>query len=237
MYHHSKIIILNSIKYGEKGRIVRAYSREFGKVSFVVNSVHSKRGTLRASMLLPLTLLDVVHSFKGKDSLERIKEAKMDLTYTAIPYDPVRNAVALFLAELFSETLHSGDPHPEKFDFVRASCLALDTLDPLPPFFHLAVWAKLSLFLGFAPNLEQEGVYFDMHNGTFAPEPPLLHAYMNEDTSAALRQLMVWDFESNLHIPKPLRKEIFTGLQQFYHIHLDSFGPLKSTEILAVLFA
>ena len=99
-YHHSKGIVLSALKYGESGRIVRVYTEECGLLSFLVNSVGSKRGVVRSSMLLPLSLLELVHTNKGEGKLDRITAAKMDLTFTSIPYDPVRTAMALFLSDL-----------------------------------------------------------------------------------------------------------------------------------------
>ena len=118
-YHSSKAIVLSALKYGDTSRIVRLYTDQFGLISVLINSVSSKKSAVRPSMLLPLTLLDIVHTHKGDGKLERIKEAKMDLTYTAIPYDPVRNALALFLAELFGKVLREETENREKFDFVR----------------------------------------------------------------------------------------------------------------------
>ena len=151
-YHHSKGIVLSALKYGESSRIVRVYTDEFGVLSFLVNSVGSKRGVVRSSMLLPLSLLELVHTNKGEGKLDRIKEAKMDLTYTTIPYDPVRNALALFLSELFQKVLQTGESNAEKFDYVRSACLALDTIDPIPPAFHLAVWARLTTYWDSRPT-------------------------------------------------------------------------------------
>ena len=65
-YHHSKGIVLSALKYGESGRIVRIYTEEFGLLSFLVNSVGSKRGVVRSSMLLPLSLVELVHTNKGE---------------------------------------------------------------------------------------------------------------------------------------------------------------------------
>ena len=84
-YYSSKAIVLSAIKYGDTSRIVRLYTDQFGLISVLINSVSSKKSTVRSSMLLPLTLLEIIHTHKGNDKLDRIKEAKMDLTYTSIP--------------------------------------------------------------------------------------------------------------------------------------------------------
>jgi DNA repair protein RecO (recombination protein O) len=238
-YHHSKGIVLSSLKYGDSSRIVRVYTDGFGLLSFLVNSVGSKRGVVRSSMLLPLTLVELVHTHKGEGKLERIKEAKMDLTYTAIPYDPVRNAVALFLAELFTKSLREEEANEVKFEFVRGACLALDTLDELPAAFHLAIWAKLTQYLGFGPEVKKVSgdQFFDLQDGAFLSEPSLLHPFFDAATSQHLRDALAWDFEGPLHIPKAGRRSLLEGLERFMNIHLDGFGTFKSLEVLGELFA
>ncbi len=236
-YEQSKGVVLGSLKYGDKSRIVRIYTEQFGVLSFLINSTSSKRSIVRSSMLLPLTLLDFEHTHRGEGKLERIKEARMDLTYTSIPYEPERNAVALFLAELFQKVLQSEESRPEKFNFVRAACLALDTLDPLPPAFHLAVWARLTTYLGFGPTLRlDDGPFFDLNDGRFCDEPPLLHRYLHTDATAALRSALGWQFGEALDLRKADRELLMDGLLAYMNIHMDGFGSFKSLEVLRQLF-
>lgn len=238
-YHTSKAIVLSALKYGDTSRIVRLYTDQFGLISVLVNSVSSKKSVVRPSMLLPLTLLDIVHTRKGDGKLDRIKEAKMDLTYTTIPYDPVRNALALFLAELYGKVLREETENREKFDFVRSSCLALDTLEKVPPAFHLSIWAKLTLYLGFSPDVKDasEGGYFDLQDGQFLDHPSLLHPYLDEHTTAHLLAALRWDFTSPLVIPKQGRSDLLEGLLRFMNIHLDGFGDFRGLEVLSELFS
>lgn len=238
-YHTSKAIVLSALKYGDTSRIVRIYTDRFGLITVLLNSVSSKKSVVRPSMLLPLSLLEVVHTRKGDGKLDRIKEAKMDLTYTAIPYDPVRNALALFLAELFGKVLREETENMDKFDFVRSSCLALDTLEAVPPAFHLSIWAKLTLYLGFSPDVDQErnGTIFDLQDGQFLDHPSLLHPYLDENTTAYLLNALKWDFKSPLHIPKQGRTDLLEGLSRFMNIHLDGFGGFKSLEVLSEVFS
>lgn len=227
--------MLSTLKYGDNSRIVRIYTDEFGLLSFLLNSTGGKRAIVRSSMLLPLSMLEIVHTHKGEGKLDRIKEARMEFTYSAIPYDPIRNALALFLAELFGKVLRSEEANQRKFDFIQAACLALDTLEIVPPAFHLAVWAKLTLFLGFGPTVGNEE-YFDLHEGMFVSEPPLLHAYLQPKLSDALREVLEWDFESPLQIHKTHRNELLEALKKYMDIHLDGFGGFKSLEVLHDLF-
>jgi len=237
-YHSSRAIVLGTIKYGDNSRIVKLYTDQFGLISVLLNSVKGKSAAMRASMLLPLSLVEIIHTHKGQGKLDRIKESKMDLTYTKIPYDPVRNAIALFLAELFGKVLREEQSNSEKFDFVRSACLALDTLDEVPPAFHLAIWAKLTLYLGFSPNIEDAatGSFFDLQDGQFLSHPSLLHPYLDQPTSAHLLTAMQWDFTSALPISKQGRNDLLDGLTRYMNIHLDGFGTFKSLDVLRAIF-
>ena len=65
-YYSSKAIVLSAIKYGDTSRIVRLYTDQFGLISVLINSVSSKKSTVRSSMLLPLTLLEIIHTHKER---------------------------------------------------------------------------------------------------------------------------------------------------------------------------
>ena len=90
---------------------------------------------------------------------------------------------------------------------IRSACLALDTIDPIPPAFHLSIWARLTTYLGFAPNLNASNGtnYFDLHNGNFVPEPPLLHAYLQPEASENLRIALESSCDAPLHIKKAMQ--------------------------------
>ena len=112
-------------------------------------------------------------------------------------------------------------------------------MEPLPAAFHLAIWAKLTQYLGFGPEVKgvTGDLFFDLQDGAFLSEPSLLHAYLDSATSEYLRESLRWDFEGPLHIPKAGRRSLLEGLERFMNIHLDGFGTFKSLEILSELFA
>ena len=238
-YHHSKGIVLSALKYGESSRIVRVYTEEFGVLSFLVNSVGSKRGVVRSSMLLPLSLCwNWSIRTKGRENWTGSRRRRW--TSPTRPFRTILCAMrlALFLSELFQKVLQTGEANAEKFDYVRSACLALDTIDPIPPAFHLAVWARLTTYLGFAPNLNASNGtnYFDLHNGNFVTEPPLLHAYLQPEASQNLRVALEWNFNGPLGISKQGRSDLMEGLSRYMNIHLDGFGTFKSLDVLKELF-
>jgi len=101
-------IVIHSIKYSDSSTIVTVYTRQFGRVSYMVHGVNKKRSVFRAAFLQPLSILelDVIHS-PGKE-IQRIKDIQLEHPFIDIPYNPVKNALALFLSEmLFSLTIQS----------------------------------------------------------------------------------------------------------------------------------
>jgi DNA repair protein RecO (recombination protein O) len=237
MYHPTKALVLTAIKYGENSRVLRCFTRQFGLQTYLVNSVSRKKGVIRSAMILPLSQLDLVVTHKAKGTLERIKEARVYVPYMALHTDPVRNALALFMAELLSRSLKEEGPDEAKFDFIAQQCAALDQLPRVPAHFHLSFMLALMRYLGFYPdqNIPVQDCYFDMIEGNFTTMKPLHPYYMDQPTTASLAQLI--ENNADLKLPKQNRKHLLDGLLQYYRIHNQEFGELKSVEILSELFS
>ncbi len=239
-YFPTQAIVINSIKYGENSRVLRCYTREFGFQAYMLNSVSSKKSAVKAGMLLPLTQLQMLVTHKAKGTLERIKEAQIAEQYTSIPLDPVRNALALFMAEVLSRALKEEQPNRDKFEFVRNSCLLLDRDDTIAANFPLTFLLGLSRYLGFYPDQSSatKGDLFDMMEGRFISANPLHPHCMTADTSAALKTLLNANLnDTGVHIAKPVRRALMHDLLAYYRIHNAEFGQLKSLEVLEELFA
>ncbi len=239
-YFPTKAIVVNSIKYGENGRVLRCYTREFGFQSYIINSVSGKKGAIKAGMLLPLTQLQLVVTHKGKGTLERIKEAQIDQHYHAIPVDPVRNALALFMAEVLSRTLKEEQPNADKFEFVHNSCALLDTEPQINPHFHISFLLGLSRYLGFYPDQSTAatGSLFDMMEGRFVHTNPLHPYCMTAECSTSLKALLNGrSNDGHIKIAKPVRRALLHDMLAYYRIHVEEFGQLKSLEVLEELFA
>ena len=239
-YFPTQAIVINSIKYGENSRVLHCYTREFGFQAYMINSVSSKKSIVKSGMLLPLTQLQLVVTHKAKGTLERIKEAQIMEHYRSIPLDPVRNALALFMAEVLSRALKEEQPNPDKFEFVRNSCLLLDRDDIIAANFPLTFLLGLSRYLGFYPDQSSaaKGELFDMMEGRFITANPLHPHCMTSDASAALKTLLNANLnDQDVRISKPVRRTLIRDLLAYYRIHNAEFGQLKSLDVLEELFA
>jgi len=240
VYTATKAIVLGAVKYGEGSRVLRCYTDMYGLQSYMINSLKSKSAVIKPSMILPLTQLEIIAGHKGKGTLERIKDARVSQGYEHIPYDAIKNGMALFLVEVLTKCLHEEQSNDDKFQFITDTCNLLDGIEKTPPHFHIAFLLGLSRFLGFYPdqNTLKGGIYFDLMHGVFLAIQPLHPHYMDEESTAALKVMLGASLTSvDVNVPKRTRKKLLAELLAYYKLHVDGFGNLKSVEILEEIFS
>ncbi|MDD5184920.1 MAG: DNA repair protein RecO [Paludibacter sp.] len=232
-------IVLHSIKYSDSANIVTVYTRHFGRVSYMVHGVNKKKSICRPAYLQALSILDLdVYHVPGK-SIQRIKDIRTMYQFTGIPVDPVKNAVALFIAEILFRTLWQTEPDENVFLFLENSVQQLDCCETGISNFHLVFLLKLTRYLGFEPNHDEESfMYFDLMNGVFLKEKPLhSHFLMPEDAI---------DFEASLHsdysnmsqlnLSRVKRQKLLESMVEYYRLHIPDFHGLNSLAVLQSLF-
>ncbi|MDD4971459.1 MAG: DNA repair protein RecO [Paludibacter sp.] len=232
-------IVLHSIKYSDSANIITVYTRLFGRASYMVHGANKKKSANRAAILQPLSIveMDVVHT-PGKN-IQRLKEMRMEQPFTGIPYNPVKNSLALFLSELLYRTLRQTEPDDSLYLFLENSILQLDCCETGISNFHLVFLLKLTRYLGFEPNQDEAQVnYFDLMNGVFLREKPLhAHFVLPEVTSDFIRVLNA-DYANmhNLAFTRARRANLLQSIVEYYQLHIPDFHGLHSLAVLQSLF-
>ena len=133
----TKGIVLHALKYSDTSTVVTVYTERFGRVAYMVYGVGGKRAVCRPALLQPLSLveLEVAHH-PGKD-MQRIREMRMAYPLEGIPFDPVKNSIALFLSEVLYRVLRRSEPDGELYAFLERSILRLDSSKGRLADFHL----------------------------------------------------------------------------------------------------
>lgn len=141
-------IVLHSIKHNDSSTIITVYTQQFGRVSYLVHGANKKKSVVRASYLQPLSLVEMdVSHIPGKD-IQRIKDIRMLHLFTGIPFDAVKNSLAIFISELLFRTLRQTEPDESLFLFLENSILQLDYCEQGIANFHLVFLIKLTRYLG-----------------------------------------------------------------------------------------
>lgn len=236
----SPAIVLGSVKYGDSSIILRTFTREAGLRSFIAGGLQSKKGPLRPALVQPLSQLNLIYYDRSKGELKRLKDASVFRSYQHLFYDPVKSSLAMFLAEVLSHVLHEEEPDPELFDFISESLLALDGLTAGIGNFHLAFLMRLTFYLGFKP--EEPPVkprYFDLLNGVYSGfEPPHFH-FLNAEMTPFWLELQALSMNElvNFKPGRVVREKLLHALIEYYRLHVNDFGKLKSLDIVKTLLS
>jgi len=235
----TRAIVLHAMKYGENGRVLKAMTEEEGMVPIFIRSVGSaKKGSITA-YLEPMTRVELCHQRRPSGGMSALRElspcSSTDLMNSSI----YRSSVSIFMAEVAHGVLHEEEKDPRLFELLWNW---VDTLNEggkmgdIPIRFLLS----LSFTLGFAPDSESEGPYFDLREGLFIERVPAHGDYLGQEYSTALRSYMeIEDLGiASKTLIKPYSKAILTKhLLQYFHIHLPGFREIKSHKILAQIMS
>lgn len=238
--HKTKGIVLRTVKYGETSVIVTIFTELFGVQSYLVNGVRTstKKGTGKANLFQPATILDLIVYHNELKQLQRIKEFKWSVIYQHIFSDVPKNAVALFMVELLTKCLKQPETNEELFHFTEDCFLHLDSCSP-------AVMANLSLFFalhlpyhfGFriADNYDADTGFLDLQEGRFVKEPPHHPQFLEEKQAAVTSQLlkvMQPGELADIKLHHDFRRQLLHVYETYYALHIQDFGTMKSLQVL-----
>lgn len=236
MLEKTRGIFLHAVKYSETSLIAAIYTETCGRQSFIINGMHSKNSTVKASVFQPLYLLDLEIYYKVGRDIQRLKNARIANPYSSIPFDIRKSSQVFFLAEILFKCLREEEPNPELFGFVSHSLSFLDLTEKGVSDFHVWFLFQLTRFLGINPSNENSQIsnFFDMQNATFVSHEPLHSQFADKHSTILFSRL----FNTGLSSPEALeytqneRKTVLEMLLEFYRIHYDNLGEIKSLSIL-----
>lgn len=233
-------IVLHSIKYGESSVIATIYTRDFGRQSYLINAAHSRKSKNKASLLQALFLVELVAYQKQTRELHRVKELKSSQIYQNLPVDITKSTLAIFLAEILYKSIHEHESYPELFDFIKNSMLYFDLMETGSSNFHLWFLLRLTEYLGFLPDLSKVGFqgWFDMKRGAVVHFQPSHPFFANKEVTAEFMKLA----EVKIHelgefkTSRKMRDALITVLIDYYQLHFDQLGEIKSLNVLREVF-
>ncbi len=234
-------IVLHFIKYGESSVIATVFTRDFGRQAYIVNAARSRKSKNKVSLLQPLFLVDIEAYQKNNRDIQRIKEIKSNQVYQNIPFDITKSTQAIFLAEILYKTIHEQESYAELFDFIKHALLYFDLLEDGWSNFHLYFLFRLTEYLGFMPKLTREGFqyWFDMRKGAVVPfEPSHPHFASKEATEHLIKlSLLKINELAQLKISRTMRDYLLMVLLDYYQLHFDNLGEIKSLKVLKEVFS
>lgn len=234
-------IVLHFIKYGESSVIATVFTREFGRQTYMVNASRSRKSKNKAGLLQSLFLVDIEAYQKKTRDIQRVKNLKSNSVYQNIPFDITKSTQAIFLGEVLYKTIREQESYPELFDFIKNALLYFDLMEEGWANFHLFFLLQLSEYMGFMPDTTKVGFegWFDMKKGAIVPFEPSHHMFANKEASEYLIQLSKLKINEldQLKISRSMRDYLLTVLLDYFQLHFEDLGKIKSLEVLREIFS
>lgn len=239
MFEKTKGIVLNTVEFSDKASIVNIYTEQFGRLAFTLPASRSKKASLKRNLFQPLTILDLEIDLKQGRSIQKIKEARPEVTYISLNYHPVKSAVALFLAEVLVRFIHENEPNISLYQYLENSMLVLDLSEEGTANFHPIFLYQLLVHLGLSPKIiKEESGYFILDQGVVERNKPVYGAFLNEEQTALLVFISQYSFRDMAlaKLSRQQRNVLTDALLSYLKYHLNNHVVIKSFEVLQTLF-
>ena len=177
-----------------------------------------------------MTVLEIVAYSKDKNNIQNLKEAHLAYPLTGLQGNMAKSAIAVFMAETLIHALKHEEHDEGLYIFLEEFIKTLDGVGDNLALAPHSFLLELSRFLGFYPELPDiEALpYFDLLAGQFTNFIPHHPHYTTGDET----QLLATFLTGNTQINRQGRELLLNRLTEFYQIHIEGFGSLKSHHVL-----
>ena len=225
-------IVLRVIRYQDNRLILNLLTQNHGRISYITS--RSKAGLYQ-----PMFILEFEAS-KRSAELHKLSQCENHPALHSIAMSPVKSTIVMFISELLYKILHEPLDDNRMYDFIVHSIVELDKLDNQNAMnFHIWFLTHLAFFMGYSlPSSEPKGRWYDIKTGlycSYIPSHPLRLApewigLLHSVNTTPLSEV------SNLGITTEQRRGLLGALVDYYNYHCDTFGSVKSLDILREVF-
>lgn len=236
MLHKTRGIVFKVTDYSESSVVVQIFTEKFGLQAYLINGVKKAKAKISRNMLQPLHLTDMVVYHKPAGNIQRVAELKNAPVLLSIPYDIIKSSIAMFLNEVLYKAVKQQTPESAVFDFIFSAVEFLDHATTGLANFHLIFLMQLTRYLGFYPH--GRGLtganYFDMKDGVFSNYKPEGIVYLSPPHTQNFLLLLQKGFGDmdQLRLTNDERRYLLNKLLEYYAMHIEGFGNIRSHEVL-----
>ena len=232
-------IVLNTVKYGDKGLVVQMLTSSHGRQSYMVQGVGSRRAGQKMALFQPMFALEFEGLESSKMQMHRFGAVQSGIVLQTIPFDIKKSTIALFMAEVLHRLVKESEANEMLFDFVWGSVEALDAATEGVANFHLWFLSNLCRFLGFSPGNEyQPKAWFNLAEGLYTTECPPREYRISQENALILRDMLECDvrYLGEIGLNRTQRVAFLEAMLKYYAYHLESIRAVESIRILQEVF-
>lgn len=232
-----KAIVLQAIKHGDKKFILKLYTAHHGIVTAATHVGTSATAKVKASSVLPLSLIDAELIIKQNKEVQQLTEASCYYISTGISNSISKLSIAQFLNEILIKTLKEQSANPHLYEFIE-TCLKFLNDSDSPVNLHLYFLTEFTKYLGFEPqnNFSAQTPFFDCREGRFSPVSLTMPLGLNKEDSLLFSEfLKINSLKTNINNAQ--RQNLLEILLAYYRLHVPGFNEVKSLEVLREVVA
>lgn len=226
----TKAIVLHLTKYTDRASLLHVYSKNYGRITYIVYGSKSKKNNGIISSFQPLTIVEIeaTHTF-GRE-IQKLNTININYIADNIFSDVRRRTIAIFISEIIYRTLRHPEPDENLFNFLEYT---IKTLDEIVKPENIHIWFLLNFthYLGIMPSLDEKGKVLDIITGQLCKnETELCFSFDETELLSNILQ------DNQLSISRFQRQRLIEKLCMYYEYHLTDFSMPKSLEVLKDIF-
>lgn len=241
MYRPLHFIALQTIRYNDRNSILAAYSKEMGRVSFLVPAGAGREASRRRAILMPFAPVECVAGITPGRDIFTMRDPRPMFPMHVAHSQPLRGIVAMFICEITSIVLRENQEDHAMFEFLLQTAEALNNPSIQMTNFPLAFLYRLGVMIGIEPDVSgwTPGGMLDMAGGIYRLSRPLHHKYLEADESAAAAQLsrITWRNMHAYRMTHAQRSRAIDLMLEYFTLHYTDLTSLKSLPILRTLLS
>jgi len=218
-------VFLHRISYSDSSLITTFYTREKGLRKFLFRG-----GKKKAHSIFPMAFSEL--SYYGRPEAELLNLTNVENSFShTFQFDPIKSAIAFFMAETVRKCVHEGDADEEIFDFLMGYVEELESTSDLK-LFPVSFLIGFSEILGFKPLNENKSFeIFNLDEGTFQLVGNNAERTRRGSGVAIIASLLLGD-KLPEKTNKTAREEALEVMLDYFMIHMPRFTALDSYEIV-----
>jgi len=218
-------VFLNRISYSDSSLITTFYTREKGLQKFLFRG-----GKKKAHNIFPMAVSELSFYGRPESELQNLTNVEGSFSHS-FQFDPVKSAIAFFMAETTRKCVHEGDADTELFDFIVGYVEELESTNDLM-LFPVSFLIGFSEVLGFKPLIEGRGMgIFNLDAGTFQRVGNIAERTRRGSGVDIITALLLGD-ELPKNTTKNAREDALEAMLDYFMIHVPRFKDLGSYEIV-----
>lgn len=233
-------IALRTVRLNDSKNLLSAWSRQAGRVTFVIPAGAGREARRRRALTSPLSTFEGVCDLRSDRDVLSVRDVMPMPGSAAMNPSATGGMTAMFLAELLDTLLRKSAPDDGLSDFLFSAVELFAGMKGRDAAnFHIVFLYALAHYLGIAPDTGEyfRNAVFDMREGRFSPSAPL-HDDRLEGSEARMMILIArtpLSRPGRLPLNRDSRNRALDVILRYFSLHLVPLTSLKSLEILRMM--